>query len=84
MIFISQLNAFGASAVTAMMVAYIGENRGRQYTFIFGLASIGASAYGWMSGTWPFGIIEGVWAVFAFRKWYKRRDSTANNITREN
>ncbi len=75
MAFISELNAFGAVAVTVMMISYVAETRGRAYTFIFGIACLGASSYGWLSGTWPFGIIEGVWAAFAFRKWYKRGDA---------
>ncbi|AKA48475.1 hypothetical protein IX51_04485 [uncultured archaeon] len=73
MVFLSTLNAFGAAAVTVMMVSYVAEERGTVYTFIFGISSFGASIYGWLSGTWPFGIIEGVWALFALRKWYRRK-----------
>lgn len=72
MIFLTRINIMGAIAVTVMMLAYIGEEKGSGYTFLFGLSCLGASAYGWVSGTWPFGIIEAVWAVFAFRKWRRR------------
>lgn len=72
MIFLSRLNILGAIAVTVMMMAYIGEDKSSKYTFLFAISCIGASAYGWVSGTWPFGVIEAVWAAFAFRKWYGR------------
>lgn len=73
MFFLSNLNIFGAISVTAMMLAYIGEGRSRMYTLIFAFSCLSASAYGWMSGTWPFGIIEAIWGGFAFRKWHGRR-----------
>jgi hypothetical protein len=63
------LTAFGASAVTIMMLCYALERRGRIYTLVFALACVAASAYGWLSGTWPFGVVEAVWAVIALRKW---------------
>jgi hypothetical protein len=65
------LTAFGASAVTIMMLCYALERRGRIYTLVFALACAAASAYGWLSGTWPFGVVEAVWAVIALRKWAK-------------
>lgn len=65
------LNLFGAVVVTIMMLAYAAEARGPLFTFIFAVSSAGASAYGWLSGTWPFGIIELVWAIVAFNKWRK-------------
>ena len=27
----------------------------------------------WLAGTWPFGVVEGVWAVVAFRRWLRSR-----------
>ncbi|MBV8149407.1 MAG: hypothetical protein JO092_09975 [Candidatus Eremiobacteraeota bacterium] len=63
------LTAFGASAVTIMMVSYALESRSRAYTLVFAFACMAASAYGWLAGTWPFGVIEAVWAVIALRKW---------------
>lgn len=69
---LSTLNLLGALAVTVMMLAYIGEDRSRKYTLLFAASCVGASLYGWFSGTWPFGVIEAVWAFFAFRKWVQR------------
>jgi len=30
------------------------------------------SAYGFLHGAWPFGVVEAIWAGVAFRKWWKR------------
>jgi hypothetical protein len=27
------------------------------------------SIYGFLQGAWPFGVVEAVWAVVAFRRW---------------
>lgn len=72
---VSVLTGFGVVAVTAMMVFYWLEPRGIRYTFVFGVACLAASAYGWMAGTWPFGVVEMVWAAVAFARWNSRRHS---------
>lgn len=69
------LTAFGAVAVFGMMLCYALEERSPGYTFAFGCACIAASAYGWLAGTWPFGVVEAVWAAIAFRKWIRRRSA---------
>ena len=63
------LTVFGAGAVTAMMLCYALENRSPWFTFGFAWSCLASSAYGWASGTWPFGVVEMVWALVAFRKW---------------
>lgn len=67
------LTIFGACAVALMMLFYALEERAPYYSLGFALACVAASAYGWLSGTWPFGIVEAVWAVVAFGKWLRRR-----------
>lgn len=65
------LTAFGAVAVTLMMLCYALESRGRGYILGFAAACVASSAYGFLAGTWPFGVIEAVWAVVAFRRWQR-------------
>jgi len=36
--------------------------------------------YGWLAGTWPFGVVEGVWALVAFRRWIRHRASDRGQI----
>jgi hypothetical protein len=28
------------------------------------------SAYGFLQGAWPFGLVEGVWSLVALRRWW--------------
>lgn len=66
------LTAFGAVAVTVMMVSYALEARGRAFVLLFAAGCVAASMYGFVAGTWPFGVIEGVWALVALRHWQQR------------
>jgi hypothetical protein len=63
------LTAFGLFAVTAMMVCYALEARSRWYTLGFAAACGLGSAYGFLQGAWPFGVVEALWMGVAFRKW---------------
>ena len=63
------LTYFGAAAVGFMMLCYALESRGAAYTLLFALGCFAASAYGWLAGTWPFGVVELVWGFIALRKW---------------
>jgi hypothetical protein len=73
MVIFSLLNIIGSVVLLFMMLFYILEQRSNSYTLAFGFACLGASAYGWIAGTWPFGIIELAWGAFAFNKWSKKR-----------
>jgi hypothetical protein len=66
------LTTFGAVAVTVMMVCYALEARDRAYVLVFAAACVAASIYGFMADTWPFGVVEGVWAIVALRRWQQR------------
>jgi len=63
------LTAFGACAVTFMMVMYALERRGRRYVLGFACGCALSSTYGFLAGTWPFGIVEGIWAVVALQRY---------------
>ena len=63
------LTAFGASALTFMMVMYALERRGRRYLAAFAAGCALSSAYGFLAGTWPFGVIEAIWSAIAIRRW---------------
>jgi hypothetical protein len=69
----SPLSVFGLVAVTAMLVTYAFEERSPWFTFGFAGACALGSAYGFLQGAWPFGIVEAIWAVVALDKWRKRR-----------
>jgi hypothetical protein len=65
----SLLTLFGACAVTIMLISYALEKRSTWWVLIFALACAASSLYGWLAGTWPFGVVEGVWALVALRRW---------------
>lgn len=78
--FLSPLNIIGSLVLLFMMIFYIFETRSSIFTLAFGAACLGSSLYGWLAGTWPFGIIEFVWALFAFNKWFKTKKNLKNNV----
>ena len=67
------LTLFGLFAVTAMLACYALEDRSRWYVPGFAGACALGSAYGFLQGAWPFGLVEAVWAVVALRRWNVRR-----------
>lgn len=68
------LTLFGLLAVTAMLVFYALEERSHWYVLAFACACGLASAYGFLQGAWPFGVIEAIWAGVAVRRWVSRRN----------
>ena len=64
----SPLNLFGFTALTFMMVMYALERRSRYVTLAFAAGCLLSSAYGFLAGTWPFGVVEAVWFVIAIAR----------------
>lgn len=63
------LTLFGLFAVTMMLVCYALEERDPIYILGFAAACALGSAYGFLQGAWPFGVVEAIWAVVALRRW---------------
>jgi hypothetical protein len=63
------LTAFGLFAVTAMLVCYALEGRSHWFVLAFAGSCALGSAYGFLQGAWPFGVVEAIWAVVALRRW---------------
>jgi len=66
------LTLFGLFAVTAMVVCYALEARSRWFVLAFAGACVLGSAYGFLQGAWPFGVVELIWAAIAVRRWAAR------------
>ena len=62
------VTVYGVIALTFMMLMYALESRGRTFVILFALGCALSSAYGFMSGAWPFGVVEAVWSVIAVRR----------------
>ena len=67
------LTLFGLSAVTAMLICYALEDRSRTFILAFAASCVLGSAYGFLQGAWPFGLLEAIWSLVAIRRWLRRR-----------
>jgi hypothetical protein len=67
------LTLYGLFALTAMMICYAMESRGRGFVLAFAGTCVLASIYGFLQGAWPFGLVEAIWSVVALRRWIKSR-----------
>ena len=63
------LTLFGVAALTFMMLMYALERRHRGFILAFTLGCILASAYGFLAGAWPFGVVEAIWAAVAIHRY---------------
>jgi hypothetical protein len=66
---------FGLLAVTAMLVTYALEKRSPWLILAFAGSCLLGSAYGFLQGAWPFGLVEAIWAMVAARRWWMERNS---------
>jgi hypothetical protein len=62
------LTILGACALTFMMLMYALERRSPLFILGFGCGCLLASAYGFLAGTWPFGVVEAIWSLVAFNR----------------
>lgn len=63
------LTAFGVAALSFMMLMYALEARGHGFILAFAVGCALSSAYGFLSGAWPFGVVEAVWTLIALRRY---------------
>ena len=63
------ITAFGTVALTFMMAMYALEQRHPRYVLAFAAGCALSSCYGFLSGAWPFGVVEAVWALIALRRY---------------
>jgi hypothetical protein len=72
---VAPLTIFGALSVSAMLLFYALEARSAGFVLAFAGACLGSSAYGFLRGAWPFGVVELVWSAIALRRWQVRTRS---------
>ena len=66
------LTVFGVVVVSAMLLFYALEDRAPVYILLFAGTCLASSAYGFLQGAWPIGIVELIWTAVAFRRWRQR------------
>ena len=67
--FVMAVTIYGVCALTFMMGMYALEARGRAFVLAFAFGCALSSSYGFLSGAWPFGVVEAIWTVIAFRRY---------------
>ena len=67
------LTLYGVVAVGFMMLMYALERRGSGYILAFAAGCVASSIYGFLAGTWPFGVVELIWSVIALRRYRQAR-----------
>lgn len=66
------ITVFGVASLTFMMTMYALERRGPVFVAGFALGCALSSAYGFIVGAWPFGVVEAIWSVIALRRYADR------------
>jgi hypothetical protein len=72
------ITIYGVIAVTFMIVMYALERRGRRFIAAFALGCLLSSVYGFLSGAWPFGVAEIIWAGVAIHRYRQAAETLAN------
>ncbi|HEY1990471.1 MAG TPA: hypothetical protein VGG43_13460 [Acidimicrobiales bacterium] len=60
---------YGVGAVSFMMAMYALERRRKGFILGFAAGCLLSSAYGFLSGAWPFGVVEFIWSGIAVRRY---------------
>lgn len=66
------VTVYGVCALTFMMVMYALESRDVRFVFAFAVGCVLSSAYGFLAGAWPFGVVELIWSAIAVRRYRVR------------
>lgn len=67
------LTVYGVLALSFMMAMYALERRGPGFILAFAAGCGLSSAYGFLSGAWPFGVVEAIWTVIAVWRYELQR-----------
>ena len=70
------LTIYGVTVLSFMMVMYALERRAKWFVLAFALGCALSSSYGFLSGAWPFGVIEAIWSVIALQRFSGRLRGT--------
>jgi hypothetical protein len=63
------ITVYGVVAVTFMMAMYALERRHPGFILAFAAGCVASAAYGFLSGAWPFGVVEAIWSAVAVRRY---------------
>jgi hypothetical protein len=65
------LTIYGVVVLTVMMVMYACEHRNRRLILAFAVGCAISASYGFLSGAWPFGVVEAIWCMIAVARYFR-------------
>lgn len=71
------ITIYGVVVLTLMMLMYALEHRDRRFILAFAVGCALSSSYGFLSGAWPFGVVEALWCLVAVRRYVTSRPPPA-------
>lgn len=75
------ITIFGITSLTFMMIMYALEKRGHLFILAFAVGCALSSTYGFLSGAWPFGVVEAIWCTIAIWRYFNSRNLYTNKLT---
>ena len=60
---------FGVVALSFMLLMYALERRHPFFVLAFAIGCALSSVYGFLSGAWPFGVVEFIWCLVAVARY---------------
>jgi hypothetical protein len=54
------------------MLMYALERHDRRFILAFAFGCALSSVYGFLAGTWPFGVVEAIWTLLALQRYQSR------------
>ena len=63
------LTVYGVTVLTFMMFMYALEGRNRHFVLAFAAGCALSASYGFLSGAWPFGVVEVIWCGIAIHRY---------------
>ena len=67
-----------------MLITYALEDKSRWFILAFAGSCVLGSAYGFLQGAWPFGLVEGIWSLVAVRRWWLGRSKPTSRPKKRN
>ena len=74
------LTLFGVAALSFMMLMYALEKRGPRFILAFALGCALSSLYGFLSGAWPFGVVEAIWTGVALHRFRELANGSRHSL----
>jgi hypothetical protein len=73
---VNPITVFGVVVLSFMMLMYALERRHAFFLLAFAAGCALSSVYGFVSGAWPFGVVESIWCLVAVARYMQTKRGT--------